>query len=178
MPDERDWSRREVLKVAAAASLAPALTVQAARVERATAADPERIRRENELSGTRDWMAAKVRVDPKTKYRSPWVEGYASRTSVRPGETITIHVSTNPPSPFVLEIYRMGYYQGHGGRLVLKTGPIPGKVQPDPPIGPKRLRECDWEPSATIPIPADWTSGVYLGKLTAEREGLQSYVVF
>ena len=109
-------------------------------------ADPERIRRENEHPGTRDWMATNVRVDPKTKYRCPWIEGYASRTSVRPGESITIHVSTNPPSPFLIEIYRMGYYQGHGGRLVMKIGPIEGSVQPDPPVGPKRLRECAWEP--------------------------------
>ena len=78
----------------------------------------------------------------------------------------------------MIEFYRLGYYQGHGGRLMMKTGPFKGSVQPDPPIGPKRLRECAWAPSASITIPADWTSGVYLGKLTAERERLQSYVVF
>ena len=27
-------------------------------------------------------------------------------------------------------------------------------------------------------IPNDWPSGVYVGKLTAELEGLQSYVIF
>ena len=53
-----------------------------------------------------------------------------------------------------------------------------GTVQPDPPVGPMRLRECAWEPCTSIIIPADWTSGVYLGKLTAEREKLQSYVIF
>ena len=41
-------------------------------------------------------MTTNVRIDPETKYRSPWIEGYASKTSVRPGETISIHVSTNP----------------------------------------------------------------------------------
>ena len=123
-------------------------------------------------------MTTNVRIDPATKYRSPWIEGYASKTSVRPGEAITIHVSTNPASPFMLEIYRLGYYQGHGGRFMMKTGPFKGTVQPDPPVGPKRLRECAWEPSTSITIPADWTSGVYLGKLTAEREKLQSYVIF
>ena len=51
-----------------------------------TPADPERIRRENEHPGTRDWMTTNVRIDPQTKYRSPWIEGYASKTSVRPGE--------------------------------------------------------------------------------------------
>src|SRR5436309_1876595 len=45
-------------------------------------------------------------------------------------------------------------------------------------VGPGRLRECRWEPTAEFTIPKDWPSGVYLGKLTAEREGLQSYVIF
>jgi len=178
MPDERHWTRREVLQTAAAGSLAGAIYSPGGRAHETTPADPDRIRRENDRPGTRDWMTTNVRVDPETKYRSPWIEGFASRTSVRPGESITLHVSTNPPSPFVIEIYRLGYYQGHGGRLMMKTGPIKGSVQPDPPVGPKRLRECVWAPSASITIPADWPSGVYLGKLTAERERLQSYVVF
>ena len=72
----------------------------------------------------------------------------------------------------------MGYYQGHGGRHRLRLGPFPGKVRPDPPIGDMRLRECTWEPCTTLTIPDDWTSGVYLAKLTAEREGLQSYIIW
>jgi hypothetical protein len=175
---ERDWTRRDLLRSAMAASLAHAGGAGPPGVQTASAADPDRIRRENERPGTRDWMASHVRVDPKTKYRSPWIEGFASRTSVRPGEALAIHVSTNPPSPFLIDIYRMGYYQGHGARHMLKAGPIQGVIQPDPPIGAKRLRECRWASSAEFTIPADWTSGVYLGKLTAEREGLQSYVVF
>jgi len=178
MAFERDWTRREILKTAAAGSLASALNASPARADGATPSDPDRIRRENEYPGTRDWMTTNVRIDPKTKYRSPWIEGYASRTSVRPGQTVSIHVSTNPASPFIIEFYRLGYYQGHGGRFMLKSGPFKGSVQPDPVVGPMRLRECTWAPSTTFTIPADWTSGVYLGKLTAEREGLQSYVVF
>ena len=42
----------------------------------------------------------------------------------------------------------------------------------------RRLREVPVGALATLKIPADWASGVYLGKLTAEREGLQSYVIF
>ncbi len=178
MPDDRDWSRRELLKAAAAAGLAGAVNVRPGRAAVIAPADRERIRRENELPGTRDWLATKVRIDPKTRYRCPWIEGYASRTSVRPGEMLTFYVSTNPPSTFRLDLYRMGYYQGHGARLMMKIGPLPGRVQSDPPIGPKRVRECAWEPAVSLIIPADWTSGVYLGKLTAEREGLQSYIIF
>lgn len=171
----RDPNRRDALRLAAATGLAGALSPSPrARSPR----DGDRIRTENEKAGTRDWMIANVRVDPATKYRCPWIEGYASRTSVRPGETITLHVSTNPASPFTADVYRLGYYQGHGGRHVLSLGSATGSVQPDPPIGPKRLRECVWEPAHALTIPADWTSGVYLVKLTAEREGLQSYITF
>src|SRR2546426_7071643 len=101
-----------------------------------------------------------------------------SRASVRAGESLSFHVSTNPPSPFTLDIYRMGYYGGAGGRLMRSHEPFKGATQPDPPIGEKRLRECRWEPCVTIKIPKDWLSGVYLGKLTSLRESIQSYVIF
>src|SRR6185295_4223118 len=68
------------------------------------------IRRENEKPGTRDWLLQNARIEPATKYRCPWIEGYCSRTSVRAGESITFHVSTNPPSRFTLDLYRLGYY--------------------------------------------------------------------
>src|SRR5579872_3250034 len=140
--------------------------------------NPDLVRVENERTGTKDWLLQNTRIDPKTKYRCPWIEGYCSRASVRAGEKISFHVSTNPPSPFKLDLYRMGYYQGLGGRLVASLGPFPGKVQPDPETGERRVRQCQWEPCATIAIPHDWLSGVYVGKLTAERGELQSYVIF
>jgi hypothetical protein len=87
-------------------------------------------------------------------------------------------VSTNPPSPFTLEIYRLGCYGGTGARLMRSWEPIQGATQPDPPIGEKRLRDCAWEAAVEFTIPRDWLSGVYLGKLTALREGVQSYVIF
>jgi hypothetical protein len=87
-------------------------------------------------------------------------------------------VSTNPPSPFVIDVYRLGYYGGKGGRHMARLGPFNGKVQPEPGIGHERLRECQWEPATTLLVPDDWTSGVYVGKLTSEKNGLQSYVVF
>ena len=178
MSDERDWTRRQILRTAAAGSLASSVYSRVAVAQDKNAADPERIHRENELPGTRDWMTTNVRIDPKTRYRCPWIEGYSSRTSVRSGDSITLHVSTNPPSPFLIDVYRLGYYQGHGGRLVMKVGPIEGSEQPDPPVGPQRLRECGWAPCTTIAIPGDWVSGVYLAKLTAEQERLQSYIIF
>ena len=136
------------------------------------------IRRENEKPGTRDWMLANTRIDPASGFRCTWIEGYCSKTSIRSGEQISFHVSTNPVSAFTLNIYRMGYYSGAGGRHVLSLGPFKGATQPDPPIGKNRVRDCQWQPCIEITIPGDWLSGVYLGKLTAERDGLQSYVIF
>ena len=45
-------------------------------------------------------------------------------------------------------------------------GPLQGRPQPLPEVGPRRVRECRWEPSTTITIPADWVSGVYFGRRT------------
>jgi hypothetical protein len=146
----------------------------------ATSTPPQRdlIRNENAKPGTRDWLLTNTRVDPKTKYRCPWIEGYCSHTSLAAGDKLKIMVSTNPASPYVIDIYRMGYYGGTGGRHLVQLGPFAGRVQPDPPVGVERLRECRWEPAVEWTIPADWPSGVYLGKLTAEREKLQSYIIF
>lgn len=138
----------------------------------------ELIRTENSKPGTKDWILKKTAIDPETKYRCPWIEGYCSRTSVRAGEEISFHVGTNPSSPFTIDLYRMGYYGGAGARHHRTLGPFKGTTQPDPPVGNNRLRECRWESCATLKVPADWVSGVYVGKLTAERDGWQSYVIF
>src|SRR5262249_8395802 len=138
------------------------------RMRERLARPSERICTENARAGTRDWMLTKTGVDPGTRYRCPWIEGYCSRASVQVGETLEIKVSCNPASPFTLDLYRMGYYGGAGGRLVASLGSFPGRPQPDPPLGPQRVRECDWETVIMLTIPDDWISGVYLGKLTAE----------
>jgi hypothetical protein len=172
-------NRRTALKTFVAAGVASGMTGCVSTQSSTFAGkDPKLISCENSQAGTRDWMLTNTRIDPATKYRCPWIEGYCSRTSVLAGEEITFHVSTNPASAFRVEIYRMGYYGGAGGRKIHELGPFKGVTQPDPPIGPNRLRECKWQSCATLRIPHGWPSGVYLGKLTAERESLQSYVIF
>src|SRR5689334_6549741 len=144
-------SRREAIKGIAAAGAVVAIGGCVTR-----SSGPSPVVGENQKQGTQDWLLQKTAIDPKTKFRCPWIEGYCSRTSVAAGETIDICVSTNPPSPFTIDLYRMGYYGGAGGRQVASLGPFRGTVQPDPPIGPKRLRECKWEPATTLKIPRDW----------------------
>ncbi|MCG3195649.1 MAG: hypothetical protein GHCLOJNM_00116 [bacterium] len=172
MPSSRIL-RRQLLKSAAATG---ALTLASGIVRAGETSDL--IRSENAKPGTTDWQLTYTRVDPKTRYRSPWIEGYVSRASLRAGESLDLMVSANPAGPFKVDIYRMGYYGGQGARHVLTLGPFEGCVQPDPPVGEKRLRECAWAPCASLTIPKDWVSGVYLGKLSHLKERYQSYVVF
>ena len=173
--DRNQLDRRQLLQGAASIGLSSLLPLSQLM---ATPSQSGLIQAENERPGTTDWQLNNVRIDPESRYRSPAIEGYCSRTSLRSGERLQIMVSTNPASPFLIDIYRLGYYGGKGGRLMQRMGPFPGQTQPDPEVGEERLRECRWEPATEFKIPADWPSGVYVGKLTAERESLQSYVIF
>lgn len=178
-------TRRDVLRGALAASVA-ALGAPLGAEEAPPPQpprDPQLIRRENEKAGEPDWQLTRVMLDKPNGFRSPWIEGYCSHQSLRAGETLAIMVSTNPPCRFQIEIFRMGYYGGSGARKMTELGPLEGRTQPDPPVGEFRLRECTWEPSAELTIPADWPSGVYLGRLTLLTDSAvlapwQSYVVF
>jgi N,N-dimethylformamidase beta subunit-like, C-terminal len=170
------FTRRRMLRNVAAAGLVAASPRTGLLL--GAEASGNRVVQENQRPGTRDWMLGQTRIDPASRYRCPWIEGYCSQRTIRAGETITFHVSTNPAPPFTLDIYRTGYYGGDGGRLVKQLGELKGVTQPEPAVGPKRVRNCEWPACAELKISPDWLSGVYLGKLTALASGLQSYVVF
>lgn len=136
------------------------------------------IAEENARPGSTDWQLTYVKFDAKAKYRQSLIEGYCTRMSVKAGEKLGFCVSVDPASPFTIDVYRMGYYGGTGGRLMKTLGPFEGKPQPTPPVGEHRLRECKWEACTTIEVPKEWPSGVYLGKLSAKNHRYQSYVIF
>lgn len=156
----------------------------AAEFAAAADANENLITRENRHPGTSEWLLSNPQVTPPDPLwhmyglRSPWIEGYCSHASVRAGESVKFYVSTKPASRFQLDIYRMGYYGGTGGRLMHRFGSQAGITQPTPEAGTNRAIVCDWQPSIEFTIPADWVSGVYLGKLTEETEGRDSYVIF
>ncbi len=186
MPASPDRGRRDLLKaslLAAGASTLPKLAANAQSSASQSPRQPVLIRSENQRPGHPNWQLTRVRLDKRDGFRTPWIEGYCSRQSVSAGEPIDIMVSTNPAQRFSIEIFRMGYYGGAGARLMTTLGPFQGQTQPDPDVGPRRLRECRWEPTTRLVIPADWPSGVYLGRLTldtdvANQAEWQSYIVF
>ena len=146
-------------------------------------------------TGTTDWQLTNIKADAGkwppptatnnagTPKRSKAIEGYCRQQSVEAGRKLEICVSTDPARHFTLNIFRMGYYGGAGARLVRTIGPLKGRPQPEPPIGEMRLRECRWEPSLSLEISPDWTSGIYIGKLacvpeTKSEHAWQNYVIF
>ncbi len=126
-------------------------------------------------TGTTSW-----RVDEN----SPGLGGFTTRTSVDLGENVVLKVGRDGPvSPtrtVNIGVYRMGSYQGLGGRLVNSASniPITNTYACEPMDSTTGLVDCgNWSNTYTIPGSAFPASGVYLAKLTAST-GEENQVVF
>jgi PKD repeat protein len=134
------------------------------------------IQTENARPGTTNWQITSLSNNHE-------IEGYASRTSVNRGGSITFFVNSSDPT-YTLQVYRMGWYGGLGGRDMGINVTLPRQAQPLPTIDATTgLIECAWSPSYTLTIPNDadhtvWPSGVYLVKLTGTATDLQRYMIF
>src|SRR4030081_527334 len=133
---------------------------------------------ENQQSGTNQWSI------PNNGYSlsddtSNQIKGYASATSVNKGGALGISATVNPAQSFTIAFYRMGWYSGLGGRLLMTTGAIAGVHRAACPIvdTSTNLRVCNWTPSYTLTVPTTWTDGVYLAVLS-NAQGFQTYVPF
>src|SRR6266700_5281832 len=141
---------------------------------------------ENTHPGTTNW------VIPEVKAAITEIQAYAGATSVLPGQKLTFYVSTlKEGTPYHVDIYRLGWYGGSGGRHMTSQPKQIGHAQGyynskihrlvdcsschvDPNTG---LIEANWQPSYMLSVPLDWTTGVYLAKFTDIR-GFQTYAPF
>lgn len=99
--------------------------------------------------------------------RGAEIKGYASATSVEAGQQITLFASVLPVQQLKVDIYRLGWYGGTGGRLMLGGTWLPGITQRPCPIDAVTgLRACDWLPTVRFTVPTNWVSGLYLAVLT------------
>ena len=138
---------------------------------------PTSITAENQRPGTTSWQLHQngyyVGNDAIGQ-----IKGYASATSVYTGNSINFFVSVNPAQTYSIAIYRMGWYGGTGGRLMLTTGTLYSTQQPTcPQDGTMGLIECNWALAYTLNVPSVWMSGVYVALLTNEQH-YQNYIVF
>ncbi|HWX75267.1 MAG TPA: N,N-dimethylformamidase beta subunit family domain-containing protein [Solirubrobacteraceae bacterium] len=106
------------------------------------------------------------------------VEGYVASDVVAAGETERVYVDAPGSRKVTLSVYRMGWYDGRGGRLVLQSEPMP--VARQPPCTHRSstgLTECRWHPTLSFVIPPALASGVYTVKLDAS-DGAQADCIF
>jgi len=127
---------------------------------------------ENSLPGTPGWNDFSADLSPTT------LSGFGSQISVNHGDSLSFYVTTTAPN-FTIGIYRTGYYQGIGARLIESLGSFPGLQQaiptPDPVTG---LIACTgWKATTSLTIPSNWVTGVYLAKLTSST-GNSSFIFF
>lgn len=141
---------------------------------------------ENENLGTNGWQI------PQGEGSTIQIQTYASATSISPGQRLTFYVSTQiEGTDYSIAFYRLGWYGGLGGRLMSMQGNLIGQAQGyynpstnqlvnctscsvDPQTG---LIEANWQPSYTLTVPSDWTTGVYLAKFT-DANHMQTYAPF
>jgi hypothetical protein len=138
---------------------------------------------ENHLSGTTAWMIP-------TGTNITFIQGYIGATTVLPHVIVPVYVSTQTPSTYQLDVYRMGWYGGTGGRLYLHLANLASLAQgiwdyatgwvarcATCTIDPQTyLVEAHWKTTVAFTV-GSWLSGVYLIKLTAAN-GAASYIPF
>jgi hypothetical protein len=129
---------------------------------------------ENARVGTSSWFIATPRQDE--------IAGYFDHVSYLPGDSATLSVDSHG-DPFSYTVYRMGYYQGLGGRQVASGKVAENVAQPSQAVtgdyvgGPKLLT-TGWQSSAVIQLGTSWVSGYYLVKLHDTANGGESYASF
>jgi hypothetical protein len=142
---------------------------------RAAAAQSNPVVVENQQPGTSSWQ---IPWGAQGSDATGQIKGYASATSVDKGEQITFNITVNPAQNYTIDVYRLGWYQGLGGRLMQHVGPLAGVHQATCPTDATTgLIECHWTPSYTLTTQVSWTSGIYVALLT-NSQSFQNYIIF
>ncbi|MCE2700548.1 MAG: Ig domain-containing protein group 1 domain-containing protein [Anabaena sp. 49633_E8] len=128
---------------------------------------------ENEKTGTTAWQISNLASNNE-------IAGYGDATSINKGQALNLKISLAQSGQYSIDVYRLGYYGGTGGRLITSVTGLNGVVQASPTItnASTKLVEWNWNTSYTLQTGSDWTTGLYLAKLTDIRTGKQTYVQF
>jgi VCBS repeat-containing protein len=99
------------------------------------------------------------------------IQGFATDISVNKGQTVRFKVKTDSPD-YRLDIYRMGYYNDMGARLIATVQPSASLPQTQPAClndATTGLIDCgNWAESASWAVPSTAVSGIYFAKLVRE----------
>ncbi|HWI74682.1 MAG TPA: N,N-dimethylformamidase beta subunit family domain-containing protein, partial [Baekduia sp.] len=106
--------------------------------------------------------------------------GFATQMSVNKGTTVNFKIKSLVGSAYTIDIYRLGYYQGLGARLmqggISHTG---SGSQPACQTNTTGLIDCgNWTTSASWAVPSTAVSGVYIAHLVRNDNGDDSQIPF
>lgn len=111
----------------------------------------------------------------------PSIQGFATDISVNRGSTVSFKIKTDAAA-YRLDIYRLGYYGGMGARKLATVLPSVALPQSQPACltnASTGLIDCgNWAVSASWPVPAGATSGIYFARLVRSDTGGASHIVF
>jgi hypothetical protein len=142
-----------------------------------TVGAPSSIAAENRAAGTTAWRLPGP-ADEIGGAAHGAIAGYVSAQAVAPGQAESVYVDAPGSRTVAADVYRMGWYGGRGGRLVLASRPLPAQRQPRCTHRfSTGLTECRWHATITFTIPTALTSGVYIVKLSGSS-GAQSDSLF
>jgi Fibronectin type III domain len=134
-----------------------------AAITPAAAVSGNPIQVENSQPGDPNWGDFAEPPDPTG------ISGYGSRISVNHGQSIDFYVTTTASS-VTIDVFRMGWYGGAGARLMSPMGTFPGVNQPQAlPDRTTGMVTENWTRTATLNVPASWTTGVYIARLKASN---------
>jgi hypothetical protein len=142
-----------------------------------TAGAPPSIAEENRATGATAWRLPGPASLIGGAARGA-IAGYVAEQAIKGGETQRVYVNAPGARSLSVSVYRMGWYGGTGGRLVLQSARLPAVVQP--PCTHRfatGLTECRWHATLSFQIPPALASGVYIAKLHAST-GAQSDCLF
>jgi hypothetical protein len=98
------------------------------------------------------------------------IVGFATDISVNLGGTVNFKIDTDSTN-YRIDIYRLGYYQGNGARLITTIQQLNKATNQAGPIVDRSIGLVDagnWVVSASWTVPANLVSGVYLAHLVRQ----------
>ncbi len=117
----------------------------------------EWVRRENVRPGDGTWLRGVAAPAGE-------LEGYANATSINLGGAITFFVSTTSPT-YSISVFRMGYYQGLGARLIETRPNLAGFARAIPQPDEYGTVDCQWPASFRVVTDVRYLPGQYLVRL-------------
>jgi hypothetical protein len=131
------------------------------------------IEAENACPGTLSWRQT-LPDGP-----SDAINAFPVPASINIGQDVHLYVSTTAAS-YMFSVYRVGWYQAYGGRLMYTSPTIQGINQLPPLQYPlTRMATCvNWRDPVTLNIPTSWVSGVYIVKfITSQGDMRYTYFI-